>query len=180
MCTQRRANGSTGSRAYRSTPKFPFCPFVPSSPMPCLLLRFAYLCKIVCLCPPTAHPRPAPCYGLILAVKETPYEPRFDQFCYFLLFSFQTQIFCLSCLFFYLFSPSSKNAFRYTDAVAFFFFVMVTLKSGLSYFLCSRSSLLLEVSRSCSLVLLLLEFIPRACCSTGHIPPFCHYRPFSP
>lgn len=26
-------------------------------------------------------------------------------------------------------------------------------------------------------LLLLLEFIPRACCSTGHIPPFCRYRP---
>jgi hypothetical protein len=32
---------------------------------------------------------------------------------------------------------------------------------------------LLEESRSCSPVLLLLEFIPRACCSTGHtsLPP---------
>jgi hypothetical protein len=43
-------------------------------------------------------------------------------------------------------------------------------------FLCPGPSLLLEVSRSCSPVLLLLEFIPRACCSTGHIPPFCRYR----
>lgn len=57
-------------------------------------LPLAYLCTIVCSIYLPTHLRPVPSHllGLILAVKETLYEPRFDQFCYFLPFFFSIRI----------------------------------------------------------------------------------------
>lgn len=69
-CTQHRANGSTGSRAYPSTPKpLPFFSFRSLASMPPLLL--AYLCTIVCLCPDLLICVPSHVLGLILAVKDS-------------------------------------------------------------------------------------------------------------
>lgn len=67
--TQRRANGPTGSRVYRSTPRFLSPPppplnclsFVHPSPMAAPLLH-AYLCTIVCFYLPS-HLRPVPSSG---------------------------------------------------------------------------------------------------------------------
>lgn len=122
--TQRRANGSTGSRAYRSTPRFlprpsPFyclsflhpSPTAPSLPL-------AYLCTIVCSIYLPTHLRPVPSHllGLILAVKETLYEPRFDQFCYFLPCFFSAQISLRHVSFFYLssFFPQRMLSAKWT------------------------------------------------------------------
>ena len=70
VCTQRRANGSTGSRAYRSTPKsLSFFSFLSRTSMPRLLL--VYLCTIVCLCPDLLICVPSHVLGLVLAVKDS-------------------------------------------------------------------------------------------------------------
>jgi hypothetical protein len=69
-CTPHRANGSTGSRAYRSTPKsLFFFSFISLTSMPPLLL--AYLCTIVCLGPDLLICDPSHVLGLILTVKDS-------------------------------------------------------------------------------------------------------------
>lgn len=83
-------------------------------------------------------------------------------------------------------SSFSKNAFRNVDAVAVFLSIMFPLNSGpsclfffFSFFFFVPPFLAFARGSEVLFVLLLLEFIPRACCSTGHIPPFCRYRSHS-